>query len=62
MQLNLDTFDKNKPTKERIDKTIASGIGFKGLDKIPRLQELLQDLLSNYELEKGVLRLIDEYC
>lgn len=62
MQLNLDTFDKDKPTEDRIDETIASGISFKGLENIPHLQELLQDLLSSYELEKGVMRLIDEYC
>lgn len=62
MQLNLDTFEKEKTTEERIDETIASGVAFKGLDKIPQLQELLQDLLANYELEKGVMRLIDEYC
>lgn len=62
MQLNLDTFDKNISTKDRIDETLASGISFKGLEKIPHLQELLEDLLANYELEAGVLRLINEYC
>lgn len=62
MQLNLDTFNKNISTEDRIDETIASGISFNGLDKIPHLQELLNDILSNYELDKGVLRLAKEYC
>ena len=62
MQLNLPTFHKKATTEERIDQTLASGIGFKGLDKIPNLQSMLQDLLANYELDKGVMKLIDEYC
>ncbi|MFH1683205.1 MAG: hypothetical protein ABIA37_05415 [Candidatus Woesearchaeota archaeon] len=48
--------------EDRIDDTIASGISFKGLENISNLQEILNDLLLNYELEDGVFKLIKEYC
>lgn len=62
MQLNLTSFEKNISSKDRIDDTIASGITFKGLENVSNLQEILRDILSNYELEDGVFKLIDEYC
>lgn len=62
MQLNVTSFSGKKSTEERIEDTIASGLSFKGLDKISNLQEILEDILSNYELENGVFKLIKEYC
>jgi len=62
MQLNISSFSEKKSTEERIEETIASGISFKGLDKVSNLQEILEDILSNYELEKGVFKLVKEYC
>ena len=62
MQLNLTSFKKKMTTEDRIDDTIASGIAFKGLENVSNLQEILNDVLSNYELEDGVLKLIKEYC
>jgi len=62
MQLNLTSFKQEMTTEDRIDDTIASGISFKGLENVSNLQEILRDILSNYELESGVLKLIDEYC
>ena len=55
MQLNISSFSEKKSTEDRIEETIASGISFKGLENVSNLQEILQDILSNYELEKGVL-------
>ena len=62
MQINLTSFEKEITTEARIDDTIASGIAFKGLENISNLQEILRDILSNYELEDGVFKLINEYC
>ncbi|HLD00900.1 MAG TPA: hypothetical protein VJC39_04090 [Candidatus Nanoarchaeia archaeon] len=62
MQLNLSSFKKKITTEARIDDTIASGITFKGLESVSNLQEILRDILSNYELESGVFKLISEYC
>lgn len=62
MQLNLGSFKEDKSTHDRVEETIASGISMKGLDEINGLQVLLQDIFCNYELEKGVLKLIDEKC
>lgn len=62
MQVNLTSFEKEMTTEARIDDTIASGISFKGLENVSHLQNILRDILSNYELEEGVFKLIDEYC
>ncbi|PIY81609.1 hypothetical protein COY79_01765 [Candidatus Pacearchaeota archaeon CG_4_10_14_0_8_um_filter_35_169] len=62
MQLNMSSFSEKKSTEDRIEETIASGISFKGLENVSNLQEILQDILSNYELEKGVFKLIEEFC
>src|SRR3989344_1662128 len=62
MQLNLTSFEKEMTPESRIDDTIASGVTFKGLENISNLQEILRDILSNYELESGVFKLISEYC
>ncbi|MBU1976643.1 MAG: hypothetical protein KKA62_01680 [Nanoarchaeota archaeon] len=62
MQVNLTSFEKEMTTEDRIDDTIASGITFKGLEKVSNLQEILGDILLNYELEDGVFKLIKEYC
>ena len=62
MQLNLTSFEKSISPKDRIDDTIASGITFKGLENVSNLQEILNDILCNYELEEGVFKLINEYC
>jgi hypothetical protein len=62
MQLNLDSFNNDKPTKERVNETIASGIQLKGVEKIEGLSEILSDIFQYYELEKGILKLRDESC
>ncbi len=62
MQLNLTSFENSKSKNDRIDEAIASSITLKGLDKIPALQEILQDIFVNYELKNGVFKLIDEIC
>ena len=62
MQLNLTSFEKSISPKDRIDDTIASGITFNVLENVSNLQEILNDILCNYELEEGVLKLINEYC
>ena len=56
MQLNLTSFKKEMTTEARIDDSIASGITFKGLENVSNLQEILRDILSNYELEEGVFK------
>jgi transposase-like protein len=62
MQINLTSFEKEMTTEDRIEDTISSGITFKGLENVSNLQEILNDILLNYELEEGVLKLIKEYC
>ena len=62
MQLNLTSFKKNMTTEDRIEDTIASGLAFRGLENVSNLQEILNDILLNYELEDGVFKLIKEYC
>jgi hypothetical protein len=49
-------------TLDRIDHTIASAITFKRLENVSNLQEILNDILLNYEIEDGVFKLIKEYC
>lgn len=62
MQLNLNNFNNNKSTKERINENIASNIKIKGLGQNIFLTELLQDIFQYYELNKGVMKLKDEFC
>lgn len=62
MQLNLSSFNKKKSTETRINESIASNLSIKGLDKIHGLKEILQDIFTFYELEKGIFKLIDETC
>ena len=62
MQLNIDSFNENKSTEKRINETIASSVSLNGLDKIPGLKEILQDIFTNYELENGIFKFIDENC
>lgn len=62
MQLNLRSFHKNQSGRERINEAIASNLTLKGLENIPDLHELLQDIFSAYQFEAGVLRLREENC
>jgi hypothetical protein len=51
MQLNLTSFKKEITTENRIEDTIASRLVFNGLENVSNLQEILSDILLNYELE-----------
>jgi hypothetical protein len=62
MQLNLSSFAKDKPTKERVNEAIASGVQLQGLEKIQGLSDILKEIFEHYEFENGVLKLRDEKC
>jgi transposase-like protein len=62
MQLKINSFDKDKSKKERINEAIASGIQLKGVENISGLGEILGDIFQNYEFENGILKLREEHC